>query len=275
MPSKRPAEPAPIEPSTPRKVFDRTKSLQKAQKSSPASKNPEHALRLWLIWTTSYPEKTVITDPVERGQTLVVGLPRPRSGQPPESNKERMIARLNDLGLMPYASGVLPFFNGKTLPNEEKVNQVANVGDIVGYMLTIGNFNALAAIVSFLIADFGTPFIPAGFTMEWLAANYAVSANDPCFEVVAFKTSEGVAVNGNVADFCMIEPAEGCRSIRALENRLRQRGFEWATVTFPGDINNLAGAETAMYWVKITADIESVTMTLGALGIPYEIVVKE
>ena len=58
-----------------------------------------------------------------------------------------MIARLNDLGLMPYASGILPFFNDKTLPNEEKVNQVANVGDIVGYMLTIGNFNALAAIV--------------------------------------------------------------------------------------------------------------------------------
>ena len=52
--------------------------------------------------------------------------------------------RLTEKGLNPFATQTLPFFNGSTITDEQKIGQVENVDKIIGRMVIIGNATSAA-----------------------------------------------------------------------------------------------------------------------------------
>ena len=112
---------------------------------------------------------------------------------------------------------------------------------------------------------FGQLVIPANYSGAFVRDKYAPFLQfDPACYVVCHPVGSGVAVNGAVCDFFLIDVKEGRRDLAKLKNRLTQRGFEFAVVDFPDE-------EPLRFWVRRSTVEADVTGSLAALGIPYEV----
>ena len=88
----------------------------------------------------------VISEQGKTGQSFVLSLPLPTNANETNrnANVEAFAARLTEKGLNPFATQTLPFFNGSTITDEQKIGQVENVDKIIGRMVIIGNATSAA-----------------------------------------------------------------------------------------------------------------------------------
>ena len=230
------------------------------------SKNPQYRLQVWLINTPAYPSGVVISEQGKTGQSFVLSLPLPNANETNRNaNVEAFAARLTEKGLNPFATQTLPFFNGSTITDEQKIGQVENVDKIIGRMVIIGNATCGKGILSTAVGMYGTPINIQNDPMPWFDINY--NPENDVKAIISWVGPDhpmGGQIDGQSASFTIIVPNAFTRDFLPLQNMMKKKGFLWKSVFFTRN-------ETAAhFWVHMD-DVHATAAILDEMGIKNEV----